>query len=67
MMLDLVQQSAFAAIGAFVGVIIGLRLRKRSGKVEPLIGGSVVLTAAAAAIVALMVMMAVNYFTGGVA
>ena len=61
----LVQQSAGAAIGVFVGVLIGLSIRKRRGKSEGLLGGSVFLTASAAGGAALIAMMAVTYFTHG--
>lgn len=57
----LVQQSAGAAIGIFIGCLIGLSLRKRSGKTTGLLGGSVFVTASAAGGAALMVMMVVNY------
>ena len=61
----LVQQSAGAAIGAFLGCVIGLGLRKRSGKTTGLLGGSVLLTASAAGGAALLVMMLVNYLRIG--
>ncbi len=62
MLQQLVLDSAGAAIGVFVGVLIGLGVRKRKGNTEGLLGGSVLLTASAAAGVALLVMMAYRYF-----
>ncbi|NDV50971.1 MULTISPECIES: hypothetical protein [Roseobacteraceae] len=64
MLQQLVLDSAGAAIGVFVGVLIGLGVRKRKGNTEGLLGGSVLLTASAAAGVALLVMMAYRYFLG---
>ncbi|AWI83865.1 hypothetical protein CEW88_09350 [Alloyangia pacifica] len=64
MLQQLVLDSAGAAIGVFVGVLIGLGVRKRKGNTEGLLGGSVLLTASAAAGVALLVMMAFRYFLG---
>ena len=49
--------------GVFIGVLLGMTLRKRKGKTEGLLGGSILLTASAAAGLALIVMMAFTYFT----
>ena len=57
----LVQQSAGAALGVFVGCLIGLSLRKRAGKTGGLMGGSVILTSSAAGGAALLAMMAISY------
>lgn len=65
MIAELVQSSAGAAIGVFLGCLIGLGLRKRSGKTEGLLNGSVLLTASAAGGAALVVMMLVTYLTRG--
>ena len=64
MLQQLVLDSAGAAIGVFVGVLIGLGVRKRKGNTEGLLGGSVLLTASAAAGLALLVMMAYRHFLG---
>ncbi|TNF63342.1 MAG: hypothetical protein EP307_05245 [Rhodobacteraceae bacterium] len=64
-MLDLVLSSSAPAIGVFVGVLVGLFMRKRSGRTEGLLKGSVVLTAAAAGLMSLAVMMTVNLVTAG--
>ena len=63
--MHLVLQSSAPAIGVFAGVLIGLYMRKRSGKTEGLLKGSVVLTAAAAGLMSLAVMMTVNLVTAG--
>ncbi|EEX15052.1 MAG: hypothetical protein ACX93U_02305 [Salipiger thiooxidans] len=61
MLQQLALQSSGAGIGVFLGLLIGLSLRKRKGKTEGLLGGSILLTASAAGGLALVVMMAVNY------
>ncbi|MCA0848119.1 hypothetical protein [Salipiger thiooxidans] len=61
MLQQLALQSSGAGIGVFLGLLIGLSLRKRNGKTEGLLGGSILLTASAAGGLALVVMMAVNY------
>ncbi len=63
-MMALLVQSAGAGLGVFAGTLIGLSIRKRSGKTEGLLAGSAVLTAAAAGFLALGVMMIVNALTG---
>ena len=63
---ELVRASAGAGIGVFVGVLIGLSMRKRAGKTDGLLGNSVLLTASAAGGAALLVMMLVTYLSGGV-
>ncbi|SDH58605.1 hypothetical protein [Alloyangia pacifica] len=64
MLQQLVLDSAGAAIGIFLGVLIGLGMRKRKGNTEGLLANSVMLTASAAAGLALIVMMAFRYFLG---
>lgn len=64
-MLGLVLQSSAPAIGVFIGVLIGLFFRKRSGRTEGLLKGSVVLTAAAAGMMSLAVMVTVNLMMAG--
>lgn len=63
MIQQLAIQSLGTGIGVFIGVLIGLGIRKRKGKTEGLLGGSVLLTASAAAGLAMLVMMAMKYFT----
>ena len=65
MIQELVQSSAGAAVGIFIGCLLGLGMRKRAGKSEGLLGNSVFLTASAAGGASLLVMMAVNYFWAG--
>jgi hypothetical protein len=60
-------QSLGPALGAFLGVLIGLGLRRRSGKTGGVMGGSIFLTASAAGGIALIVTMAITYATGGAA
>ncbi len=48
MIQQLAIQSLGTGIGVFLGVLIGLGIRKRKGKTEGLLGGSVLLTASAA-------------------
>ncbi|WP_226621143.1 hypothetical protein [Alloyangia pacifica] len=62
MLQQLVMDSAGAAVGVFLGVLIGLGMRKRKGNTEGLLADSVLLTASAAAGLALVVMMAFRYF-----
>ncbi|MBE9635350.1 hypothetical protein [Salipiger mangrovisoli] len=62
MLQQLVMDSAGAAVGVFLGVLIGLGMRKRKGNTEGLLADSVLLTASAAAGLALLVMMAFRYF-----
>jgi len=57
-------KSAGVAIGTGIGVAIGLGLRKREGKTEWLLGGSVALTAVVAGLLALLLSMVIRYFTG---
>ena len=63
-MLGLVLQSSAPAIGVFIGVLIGLFVRKQSGKTEGLLKGSVLLTAGAAGLMSLAVMVTINLMMG---
>ena len=63
MIQQLAIQSLGTGIGVFLGVLIGLGIRKRKGKTEGLLGGSVLLTASAAGGLAMLVMMTMKYFT----
>ncbi|EIE51411.1 hypothetical protein [Salipiger aestuarii] len=63
MIQQLAMQSLGAGVGVFLGVLIGLGIRKRKGNTEGLLGGSVILTASAAAGLAMVVMMAMKHFT----
>ncbi len=63
MIAQLVQASAGAGIGVFVGCLIGLSMRKRAGKTDGLLGNSVLLTSSAAGGAALGVMMLITYLT----
>ncbi len=65
MLAGLAVQSAGAGIGVFVGCLIGLSIRKRGGKSEGLIGGSVVLTSTVAGVLGLISMMVFTYLSGG--
>ncbi|MFY9209904.1 MAG: hypothetical protein WAO69_02130 [Aestuariivita sp.] len=59
-------QSAGPAIGAFIGVLLGLGFRKRRrGGGGGLLDQSIVLTAGAAGGAALIVTMMINAFMGG--
>ncbi|MEP6067125.1 MAG: hypothetical protein ABJ246_14900 [Paracoccaceae bacterium] len=64
MIAELVQASAGAGIGVFLGSLIGLGMRKRAGKTDGLLSNSVLLTASAAGGAALLVMMLITYLTG---
>mgnify|MGYP000527769860 CR=1 FL=1 len=57
-------QSAGPAIGVFLGVLVGLGLRRRAGKTDGLLGNSVLLTASAAGGAALLVMMVIRALIG---
>ena len=63
MIQQLAIDSLGAGIGVFLGVLIGLGIRRRKGKTEGLLGGSVLLTASAAAGLAMLVMMMLKYIT----
>ncbi|MCA0960640.1 hypothetical protein [Salipiger bermudensis] len=63
MIQQLAIDSLGAGIGVFLGVLIGLGIRRRKGKTEGLLGGSVLLTASAAAGLAMLVMMMLKYVT----
>ncbi|MFZ5962998.1 hypothetical protein ACOXXX_08610 [Thalassococcus sp. BH17M4-6] len=57
----LLVKSAGAGIGVFLGSLIGLSIRKRGGKTEGLLKGSVFLTSLLAGLLGLSVMMLVTY------
>ena len=61
----LLVKSAGAGLGVFLGSLIGLGLRKRGGKTEGLIAGSVLLTSLVAGLLGLSVMMLVTYLEMG--
>ncbi|MWD27813.1 hypothetical protein E0K89_010030 [Aquicoccus sp. SCR17] len=63
MIQQLALQSLGVGLGVFAGVLIGLGVRKRNGNGEGLLAGSVLLTASAAGGLAMLVMMAMKYFT----
>ncbi|WP_299280763.1 hypothetical protein [uncultured Tateyamaria sp.] len=68
MIQELVQQSAGAAVGVFIGTLIGLYMRKRKGKTSTgLLGGSPFIIASAAAGAALLAMMLYTFLSGGAA
>ncbi|MEQ3710719.1 MAG: hypothetical protein ABNH38_03635 [Tateyamaria sp.] len=64
MIATLALQSIGIPAGTFIGVLLGLGMRRRSGKTDGLLGGSLLLTAAVAALIAWVVAIAVNYFIG---
>lgn len=64
MIATLALQSIGIPAGTFIGILLGLGMRRRSGKTDGLIGGSLLLTALVAAIVAWVIAIAVNYFIG---
>lgn len=57
----LFMESAGVGLGIFIGVLIGFGMRKRRGKSDSLVAGSVVLTALAAGALAQVVMMLITY------
>lgn len=61
---QLMQQSVGVGAGIAFGSMVGFGLRKRAGKTEGLIGGSVLVTSAFAGMVAMSVMMLIKYFGG---
>ncbi|MEP4195906.1 MAG: hypothetical protein ABJL99_09750 [Aliishimia sp.] len=63
-MMLLLVQSAGAGIGVFLGTLIGFSIRKRSGKTEGLLAGSILMTAVVAGLLALAVMMTYNAILG---
>ena len=54
-------KSAGVGVGIFLGTLLGLGFRSRSGKTEGLLGGSVVLTALVVGLAALLAMMFVTW------
>jgi|GEM_PF-676248 len=64
MIATLALQSIGIPAGTFLGILIGLGMRRRSGKTDGLIGGSLLLTALVAAAVAWVIAIIVNYFIG---
>ncbi|KMK67630.1 hypothetical protein [Puniceibacterium sp. IMCC21224] len=65
MLMYLLVKSAGVGVGVFVGTLIGMSIRRRSGKTEGLLNGSVFLTALAAGGLALLAMMVFTYVRGG--
>lgn len=61
---QLMQQSVGVGAGIAFGSMVGFSLRKRAGKTEGLIGGSVLVTSAVAGMVAMSVMMLIKYIGG---
>ena len=61
---QLMQQSVGVGAGIALGSMVGFGIRKRSGKTEGLIGGSVLVTSAVAGMVAMSVMMLIKYIGG---
>ncbi|MEM6372660.1 MAG: hypothetical protein AAF727_07765 [Pseudomonadota bacterium] len=64
MILTLATQSIGVPAGTFIGLLIGLGMRRRAGKTEGLLRGSLVLTALVAALGAWVVAIIVNYVIG---
>ncbi|MEP1198838.1 hypothetical protein [Tateyamaria sp.] len=64
MIATLALQSVGIPAGTFIGVLIGLGIRRRSGKTDGLLGGSLLLTAIAASLIAWIVAIIVNYVIG---
>lgn len=58
---QLMQQSVGVGAGIALGSTVGFGIRKRSGKSEGLIAGSVFVTSAVCGMVAMGVMMAIIY------
>lgn len=61
---QLMQQSVGVGAGIAIGSTVGFGLRKRSGKTEGLIAGSVFVTSAICGMVAMGVMMLIIYVRG---
>jgi hypothetical protein len=61
---QLMQQSVGVGAGIAFGSMGGFGIRKRAGKTEGLIGGSVLVTSAVAGMVAMSVMMLIKYIGG---
>ena len=58
MLLDLAIQNSGAGLGVFLGILIGLGVRRMSGRPDgQLVAGSILLTALAAGLLALVAMM----------
>ena len=64
MIIVLAIKSAGIAVGTFIGVSIGLFARRRRGAEQWLLGGSIIVTALAAAVLALIMAMIVNFVIG---
>lgn len=61
---QLMQQSVGVGAGIAIGSLIGLGVRKKRGKTEGLVGGSVIVTSAVFGMVAMGVMMLMTYIWG---
>lgn len=61
---QLMQQSVGVGAGIALGSLIGLGIRKKRGKGEGLIGGSVIVTSAVFGMVAMAMMMLMTYLWG---
>ena len=65
MLLDLAIQNSGAGLGVFLGILIGLGVRRMSGRPDgQLVAGSIVLTALAAGLLALGAMMLFSVLWG---
>ena len=65
MLLDLAIQNSGAGLGVFLGILIGLGVRRMSGRPDgQLVAGSIVLTALAAGLLALVAMMIFSVLWG---
>ncbi len=60
----LMQQSVGAGAGIALGSLVGLGIRKKRGKTDGLVGGSVIVTAAVFGMAAMAVMMLMKYLWG---
>ena len=65
MIATLALQSIGIPAGTFIGILLGLGMRRRSGKTDGLLGGSLLLTALVAALVAWVIAIIANFFVGG--
>ncbi len=61
---QLMQQSLGVGVGISLGTAVGLSVRKRNGKSEGLIGGSIFITSAVCGALAMSAMMLFKWFGG---